>query len=62
MAMPNPSPAPLNPEQKKLTLRVIKIAVVLVPVIGGAISAYLTGSPFDWGHAIQIILPALLGE
>ena len=52
----------LNDDQKRLTLKVIKIAVVVIPVLGGAVAAYLTGSPFDWGRAIQIILPALLGE
>ena len=62
MAMPNPSPAPMNPEQKKLALKVIKIAVVLVPVLGSAAAAYLTGNPFDWGHALQVVLPVLLGQ
>lgn len=52
----------LTDDQKRLTLRVVKIAVVLVPVLGGAVSAYLTGSPFDWGRALQIVLPVLLGQ
>jgi hypothetical protein len=47
--------------QKKLALRVIQITVVLVPVVGGALAALITGSPFDWGHAIQVVLPALMG-
>ena len=57
-----PQPAPLTPDQKKLALKVVKIAVVVVPVVGGAITAYLTGYPFDWGQAIQTVLPVLLGE
>ena len=52
----------LTDEQKKLTLKVIKVTVVLVPVLGGALAAYLTGSPFDWGKAMQIILPVLIGQ
>lgn len=52
----------ITPSQKLVTLRVIKITVVLVPVIGGAIAAYLTGSPFDWVKAVQTVLPVLLGQ
>lgn len=60
--VPNPSPTPqMTEQQKKLALQVIKVTVILVPVIGGALAAYLTGSPFDWGHALQVVLPALLG-
>ena len=49
-------------DQKKLILKVIKITVVVVPVLGGAVAAYLTGSPFDWVKAAQIVLPVLLGQ
>lgn len=60
--LPSPQPNQLTDEQKKMALRAIKIAVVLVPVLGGAAAAWLTGSPFDWGHALQTILPALMGN
>ena len=52
----------VNDDQKKMALKVIKVVVVLAPVLGGAASAYLTGSPFDWGHALQAVLPQLLGQ
>lgn len=51
----------INDDQKKLALKAVRVTVVLVPVIGGAVSAYLTGNPFDWAQAVKVVLPLLLG-
>lgn len=50
----------LNDNQKKLILRGLKITAVVVPVLVGAVTAWLTGTPFDIIHAIQVVAPVLL--
>ena len=50
----------LNDGQKKLALRVLKITAVVVPVLVGAVTAWLTGTPFDIVGAVKTVLPVLL--
>ena len=52
----------LSDDKKRLALRVLKITAVVVPVLVGAVTAWLTGTPFDIIHAAQVVLPVLLGQ
>jgi hypothetical protein len=52
----------MTDDKKKLVLRVLKITAVVVPVLVGAVTAYLTGTPFDIIHAIQVVGPVLVGQ
>lgn len=56
--MSTPSPN-LTPDQTKLAVKVVGAVVVVVPVVGGLVSAWLTSSPVDWFHAAQVLYQGL---